>query len=543
MKDFFKQNFKGDSKIWAVYVSLIIISILAVFIGSSKLIDTNDSVLSLFFTHCFHLAIGFIFLLFFYHISGKKEVELVSFWQKLFSLKSLSFGILAFCIIFLAYLLLSGQAHQGAARSFFGFFQPSEFAKLSLIVVAAYFIDRFQNPDFLQKNFKWFCVFTFLPIGLVFPMNLSMAVLIAIPIFLMMVVGQIPWKLIGIWVAIPVCLAVVIFFIAKIIPPEVYNKTLNQYYIEVGKDYHKKQVGINYEDIKINENGNKIYKYNGKIYDDIRFQSKEKWNKYYIVHNGEHERVPYDSVQIDKNLLRVIYKGDTIYPTQRSFSERLSKMPISLLKKFRWETWRMRFANFWEIHTTIWNWDTLDPEIKKDFKEDHLQVAYSQCAINEGKFIGSSEHSDTWRKSLPDGWSDYIYALIIGELGWAVGIFVIFLYVVLLYRGGVLIKKCDTVFSSVVIVGASLVIALQAFLHILVNVNLFPVTGQTLPLISKGGSSIVIMSAFFGLMLGLSKEKDKKQPEKKKVNTSQNEPQLDTDTDFEAVSQPSEVQF
>jgi len=106
---------------------------------------------------------------------------------------------------------------------------------------------------------------------------------------------------------------------------------------------------------------------------------------------------------------------------------------------------------------------------------------------------------------------DFIYALIVEEYGLFLGgIGVIFLCLWLLWRGGVLIRKVDTVFQAVVITGSVTLIVFQAFVHIAVNVGLLPVTGQTLPLISKGGTSIMVMGMLFGLILGMSRKVEEK---------------------------------
>ena len=110
------------------------------------------------------------------------------------------------------------------------------------------------------------------------------------------------------------------------------------------------------------------------------------------------------------------------------------------------------------------------------------------------------------------------YGTFIGGLG------VIFLYLWLLWRGGVLIRKVDTVFQAVVIVGAVTLIVFQAFVHIAVNVGLLPVTGQTLPLISKGGTSIMVMGMLFGLILGMSRKIEEKDESTENMTDTPQEP-------------------
>ena len=122
------------------------------------------------------------------------------------------------------------------------------------------------------------------------------------------------------------------------------------------------------------------------------------------------------------------------------------------------------------------------------------------------------------RDNLPQAYSDFIYAIIIEELGLAGGIVVIMLYLVLLYRAGRIATNCKTVFPALLVIGLSLMIVIQAFISMSVATSLGPVTGQPLPLISRGGTSILIMGINFGIIFGITR-----QIKKEKLSASEDE--------------------
>jgi Bacterial cell division membrane protein len=107
--------------------------------------------------------------------------------------------------------------------------------------------------------------------------------------------------------------------------------------------------------------------------------------------------------------------------------------------------------------------------------------------------------------------SDFIYAFIIEEYGFVGGALIILLYVIFMFRCIRIGTKCNTIFSSSLVLGIAFLITIQAFLHILVNVRLIPITGHTLPLISHGGTAYLAFSMAFGMILSVSKQVDKQQ--------------------------------
>ena len=106
---------------------------------------------------------------------------------------------------------------------------------------------------------------------------------------------------------------------------------------------------------------------------------------------------------------------------------------------------------------------------------------------------------------MPEALSEFRLAIIVEEMGLLGGICVIFLYMWLLFRAGVVARKSTTIFSAILVIGVTLIIVMQAFVHIGVCVGIMPLTGQPLPLISRGGTSIMINSIYFGIIIAVTR--------------------------------------
>ena len=152
----------------------------------------------------------------------------------------------------------------------------------------------------------------------------------------------------------------------------------------------------------------------------------------------------------------------------------------------------------------------LSPEEKQRKADKTFQADMAEIAISSGKIIGKGPGKSTQRYVLPHPYSDFIYSIIVEEYGLVGGVVILLFYLQLLYRCVLLVKNCTRKFSAVTVGGLGLMIVLQAFLHILVNVGIVPVTGHTLPLVSLGGTSFIIFSMAFGIILSVSRtiEKD-----------------------------------
>jgi cell division protein FtsW len=133
------------------------------------------------------------------------------------------------------------------------------------------------------------------------------------------------------------------------------------------------------------------------------------------------------------------------------------------------------------------------------------QTQHSFIAIANGGLIGRGMGKSNQKNFLPHPYSDFIYAIILEEYGMMGGMFVLFLYLVLLYRGMLAVAKSNNAFGGLLSAGLSFLLAIQAMLNMAVAVGLVPVTGQPLPLISMGGTSLLFTGISFGIILSVSR--------------------------------------
>lgn len=145
--------------------------------------------------------------------------------------------------------------------------------------------------------------------------------------------------------------------------------------------------------------------------------------------------------------------------------------------------------------------------INKDSSTSN-QPTLAKAAVASGGIIGKGPGNSIQRHNLSEAHSDYIYAIIVEEYGLIGGMIILMAYLWLLYRGVIIAKKCSRMFPIILVLGFSLIIALQAIIHMGVSVGVLPVTGITLPLVSHGGSSIVFLCLALGIMLAVSRTAD-----------------------------------
>ncbi|MBN3036477.1 MAG: FtsW/RodA/SpoVE family cell cycle protein [Bacteroidales bacterium] len=141
--------------------------------------------------------------------------------------------------------------------------------------------------------------------------------------------------------------------------------------------------------------------------------------------------------------------------------------------------------------------------------EENYQVDQAKIAIASGGFFGKMPGNSDQRYFLPHPYSDFIFAIIVEEYGLAGGVIVIFLYMILLFRAVKIVIRCPQNFGAFLTIGVSFSLVFQAMINMAVAVNLLPVTGQTLPLVSMGGTSIWFTSIAIGIILSVSKEIEK----------------------------------
>ena len=184
----------------------------------------------------------------------------------------------------------------------------------------------------------------------------------------------------------------------------------------------------------------------------------------------------------------------------------------------RVETWQNRIKGHFENKEAV-------PAAKFDIDKD-AQIAHANIAIATSHVIGKMPGNSVQRDFLSQAFSDFIFAIIIEELGLLGGAFIVMLYLWLLIRAGKIAKRCEKTFPAFLIMGIAMLLVAQAMLNMMVAVGLFPVTGQPLPLISKGGTSTLINCAYIGMMLSVSRYVADKEAQRLREEEIANEEEL-----------------
>ena len=382
MDNLLKKYVKGDTTLWIVFVFLCIISAIEMYSASSTLAFGSESYTGPMLRHVGFL-IGGAMIAIFVHLVPYKYIKMAAY---------LALGL---STVLLIWVIFKGHSENGASRwlVFMGIkFQPSEIAKLSVIIVAADFISRIR--DDAQNEWIYFRN-TLIMVGIISVLilfdNFSTAFLLFVVVFIMMFIGRVSLIKLGGIGAVLIVGLVLCFLLVKAVPKEKMPKLFDRAYTWVARiDRYKSE--------KNNEEG-----------------------KYVIT-------------------------------------------------------------------------------------DDNLQVQHGRIAIARGGMVGVFPGNSIERDYLPQAYSDFIYAIIVEEMGMLGGIFVILLYLVLLFRAGRIATKCTTVFPALVVIGLSLMIVIQAFISMSVATSLGPVTGQPLPLISRGGTSILITCIYFGIIFGVTRQ-------------------------------------
>lgn len=156
----------------------------------------------------------------------------------------------------------------------------------------------------------------------------------------------------------------------------------------------------------------------------------------------------------------------------------------------RFKTWEARIERF----------GSDEPNPNGNYQADQAKIA-----IATGGILGKGPGNSTQRNFLPSSFSDFIYAIVIEEYGMIGGIGMVFLYMILLYRSLKIVQKTKGSFAANLVLGLSFGLVIQGLINMMVNVNLLPVTGQTLPLVSMGGTSMWFTSIALGIILSVSR--------------------------------------
>jgi cell division protein FtsW len=413
---------KGDRTIWAMVIILCCISLVEVFSASSRLTFGKSSFLRPIMSHSVHLGMGLL-LMYAVHLFHYK-------WYRM-----LPVLLVPVSIILLAYLSVQSAASVGAERWIdLGFFQlqPSEVAKIAVIMTVAYWLSKLKPDDELsQINTFWrIMILTGVVCLLIFGENLSTAILLAGVIFVMMILGGIAWKrllvLSGVVAAAGVMIVVILLF------------------------------------------------------------------------------VPAQTIRNSK-----------IIPSRAT-------------------TWQARLQDFFQPGS---EGTPSAYEYAKLVAPEKPQETHANIAIATSNVLGKGPGNSDERDYLQEASCDFIYAIIIEELGMVGGIVVMLVYMILLFRVGRIVSRCKEKYPAYLAMGLGMLLGLQAFINMSVAVGLFPVTGQPLPLISKGGTSVLMTSFCIGMLLGISNTLDKEAMGEQALGTDNDIPApIDGDESFDETN-------
>ena len=189
-----------------------------------------------------------------------------------------------------------------------------------------------------------------------------------------------------------------------------------------------------------------------------------------------------------------------------------NKQDKSFIEKVfhRLDTWKSRIINFGKPMPAPADYDL----------DKNAQVAHANIAIVTSGILGKGPGRSTERDFLAQAFSDFIFAIVIEELGMLGAFTVVALFIILLYRCGRIASRCDKRFPAFLVLGLGILLALQAIFNMMVAVGLVPVTGQPLPFVSKGGTSTIINCIYIGAILSISRISQKNYNESQIMKTA-----------------------
>ena len=166
--------------------------------------------------------------------------------------------------------------------------------------------------------------------------------------------------------------------------------------------------------------------------------------------------------------------------------------------RLRDETWSKRLSDYFS--------ELLGSEpYKNPTIIDNDQKLYSYLAQANGGIIGEGPGGSRETSRLPLAFSDYVFSIVTEDLGLIGALFLMGIYLCLLIRAGNIARRCNRAYPAFLVMGMAVMIVLQAFFHMAINTGVFPVSGQNLPMISKGGTSVLVIGLAFGVMLSVSR--------------------------------------
>ncbi len=377
---------KGDPVIWGIIVVLSIVSLLSVYSATGFLAYKNQGGNTSYymFRQLFSLGLGFGIIIFVHRIPYK--------WVARFSLILLYLSIILLVVTLVAGVNLN-MANRWLTIPGIGItFQPSEFAKLTLIIYVARILAQHQKENEMAgEAFKPVMFHVLLVSGLIFSENLSTSLLIIVVGLAMMFVGRVPLK--------------------------------------------------------------------------------------YLMGTG--------------------FVAITLLALVLLLASKVDFLP-------RVQTWSSRMEQFF------------NPESVNG--SSMYQSEQSKIAIASGGIIGKGPGNSVQRNFIPHSYSDFIFAIIAEEYGLVGPLIVLLCYLFLLGRVGMIVRNCNRTFPAFLVFGLGLMLVSQAFVNMGVAVGIFPVTGQPLPLVSLGTTSILFTCIAFGIILGVSRHNmEEKEKERKRV--------------------------
>ena len=380
----------ADKYIWAIYITLCIISIVEQYSASARMVSTNN-IIGPLLRHCMHLGAGFIIIYLIQRINYTKFIPWIP--------------VLAFASVVLSiYVMFFGETINGARRSFrlLGVLpiQPAELIKFSAAALIAFIMSKSQ-----LKNGE----------------GASNKGIIVTAVVVLIFGGVILRKIFTVFIVYAV-LGTGAYFVKSIFEQTNANKDVSQ---------------------------------------------------------GE---------KIELSASQKIEQGKTI--------NRITDVFIPRLK--RW-----------------WEGDSI-PKWEQKINGPNTQEIYSYIAQANGGVVGVFPGNTREAARLPLAFSDFIFAIVVEDMGLIGGIFLLILYLSLLGRAGGIASQCIRAFPSMLVIGMALYITIQALFHMGIVSGVFPVSGQPLPLISAGGSSILVTSLAIGVMLSVSRTAARKGRDSKK---------------------------
>ncbi len=435
--------FKGDKVIWMVFFFLCLISIIEVFSASSGLTYKSGNFISPIVKHSATIFLGVIVTVITCHINCRVFKLMTPF-------------LLLISIITLLMVLFIGEDVNGAQRQFsiMGIsVQPSEIAKGTVVLTVAQILALMQGEDGADRNAFKYILWVTIPIAfLIMLENLSTAILLCAVVYLMMYIGRVPWKQLAYLMGVAVGAVVLIVALVMI---------------------------------------------TGTTKEERAAKEKENMEMMAATQSVQSSTSTQASQSIQPSSQGVQTSSSSQTAADEANDKDKKEEESALEKLFhRADTWKARILKFTsgeEISPKEWDLDR------------DAQVAHANIAIASSNVVGVGPGNSVERDFLSQAFSDFIFAIVIEEMGIEGAIFVVLLYVMLLFRAIKIASRCENNFPAFLALGLALLLVVQATFNMLVAVGLAPVTGQPLPLISKGGSSTVINCAFIGIILSISR--------------------------------------